>query len=530
MSTKAHMVTDAEAMGNLKVRRALITVSDKRGVAEFAAGLAELGTEILSTGGTATAIRDAGVEVTDISAYTGFPEMLGGRVKTLHPRIHAGLLAVRSDEAHVRALAEQDIEPIDLVCVNLYPFEETARQRGVSDAEVIEQIDIGGPTLVRAAAKNHAFCAVVVKPESYDAVLAELGENGGEISAATREALAVEAFALTARYDAKITTWFGGRDQEYPDTIIQGYEKVLELSYGENPHQRAAYYADAGARSHLLSMVAQVHGKPISLNNLLDLNSGRTLLEEFTLPAVAVLKHNNPCGCAVAATASEAYARALACDPLSAFGGVVCANREVDSEFAARLNENFVELVFAPGYTEEALGIIEQKRNIRILRDDEQREAPRGDFKDMRRVIGGMLIQDLDSDVDDRDTMTIVTKSHPTEEQWGDLLFAWRVAKHVRSNAIVLAKELATVGIGAGQTSRVDAVRFAIEKAEQPLEGSVMASDAFFPFADGPLKAIEAGVAAIIQPGGSKRDPEVIEVCEKHGVPMVFTHRRHFRH
>ena len=524
------------APGEARVRRALLTASDKRGLVDFARGLSELGIEIVSTGGTARALAEQGLPTRSVEDYTGYPEILDGRVKTLNPRIYAGLLAVRSSPDHAATLAEQEIEPIDLVCVNLYPFESTAAVRGVSDAEVIENIDIGGPTLIRAAAKNHPFAAVVVKPESYDAVLDELRETDCRLSATTREALAAEAFAYTARYDAAIARWFADRREELPPLYISAYEKVLDLPYGENPHQRAAYYTQAGARTDLLSMVAQVHGKELSFNNLLDLDSARRITSEFELPAAAIVKHNNPCGCAVGKTVEEAFDRALATDPVSAFGGAFCFNGRVDRALAEKLAGMFVELVFASGYDDDALEVLQRKPGIRILDDDERRQEPVTD-PDIRRVRGGILLQDRDLDVETRDDMSVVTDRRPGEREWGDLLFAWRVCKHVRSNAIVLARDLATAGIGAGQMSRVDSVRLAVDKArrsdagERPsLEGAVLASDAFFPFADGPEAAIEAGVCALIQPGGSKRDAEVVAACDAAGVAMVFTSRRHFRH
>jgi phosphoribosylaminoimidazolecarboxamide formyltransferase/IMP cyclohydrolase len=520
------------AAGDVRVRRALLTVSDKRGLADFARGLADLGVEIVSTGGTARELASDGVEVRAIEDYTGFPEMLDGRVKTLNPRIYAGLLAVRSNLDHVDTLNEHQIEPIDLVCVNLYPFEAVAGRRGAHESEVIENIDIGGPTLIRAAAKNHPFAAVVVSPESYDAVLDELREGDGRLSDRTRESLAMEAFAYTARYDAAISRWFSEREEDFPAQYPRSYEKVLDLPYGENPHQRAAYYTEVGARSHLLSMVSKLHGKELSFNNLLDLDSARHLVEEFELPAAAIVKHNNPCGCAVGGGLEEAFDKALATDPMSAYGGVMCFNRQVEKPLAEKLNAMFVELVFAPGYTNDALEVLEQKPNIRILDDRERRRMGVAEH-DMKRVRGGMLVQDRDTGLEVREEMRVVTQRKPTEEEWGELLFAMRVCKRVRSNAIVLGRGLATAGIGAGQMSRVDSVRLAIDKAraaEQTLEGSVLASDAFFPFADGPQLAMDAGVKAIIQPGGSQRDPEVVEACDAAGVAMVFTARRHFRH
>jgi phosphoribosylaminoimidazolecarboxamide formyltransferase / IMP cyclohydrolase len=521
--------TEVVQPGEVRIRRALLSVSDKRGLVDFAKGLKELGVEILSTGGTARELGEAGIETRSVEDYTGFPEILDGRVKTLNPRIYAGLLAVRSSPDHMSTLREHSIEPIDLVCVNLYPFERVSNQRGVEDQEVIENIDIGGPTLIRAAAKNFPFSAVVVRPESYDAVLDELRRGEGRLSEPTREALAMEAFGYTARYDAAISRWFSEKEESFPGLYVRAYEKVLDLTYGENPHQRAAYYMQAGARTDLLSMVSKLHGKELSFNNLLDLDAGRKLLEEFEVPAAAILKHNNPCGAAVGTTALEAYEKALECDPQSAYGGVFCFNRRVDRELAEKLAEIFVELVFASGYDEDALELLMQKPNIRILDNSERRRVPLGEH-DVKRVRGGILVQDRDSESELREEMSVATDCRPSEEQWGELLFAWRVCKHVRSNAIVISRALATLGIGAGQMSRVDSVRIAVEKAQSPLEGSVMASDAFFPFSDGPEAAIAAGVKAIIQPGGSQRDPEVVEACEKYGVPMVFTSRRHFRH
>jgi phosphoribosylaminoimidazolecarboxamide formyltransferase / IMP cyclohydrolase len=523
---------DVTAPGEVRVRRALLSVSDKRGITEFARGLADLGVEIVSTGGTARALAADGLEIRSIEDYTGFPEILDGRVKTLNPRVHAGVLAVRSEREHVDTLNALEIEPIDLVCVNLYPFERVAAQRGLEDAEVIENIDIGGPTLIRAAAKNHAYTAVVVSPESYDAVLEELTECEGRISSRTRQTLALEAFAYTARYDSAISRWFSEREEDFPSQYTRSFEKVLDLPYGENPHQRAAYYAEVGARSDLLSMVGKLHGRELSFNNLLDLESGRRLVEDFELPAASIVKHNNPCGAAVGTDLGEAFDKALATDPLSAFGGVFCFNRPVDRRLAAMLHAMFVEVVFAPGYEDEALEILMQKPNVRLLENQERRRETINEH-DYKRVRGGLLVQDRDTGLELREDMQVVTRRKPGEEEWGELLFAMRVCKHVRSNAIVLARDLGTVGIGAGQMSRVDSVRIAIDKAgaaELPLEGAVLASDAFFPFADGPQLAIEAGIRAVIQPGGSNRDLEVVDACDAADVAMVFTARRHFRH
>jgi len=516
--------------GEVRVARALLSVSDKRGVVDFARGLVELGVELVSTGGTARELADAGLPVRSIEDFTGFPEIMDGRVKTLHPKLYAGLLARRDDPSHMVAAEEQGIEFVDLVCVNLYPFERTAARRGVSDEEVIENIDIGGPTMIRAAAKNFPFAAPVVLPESYDAVLEELRANDARLSLQTRENLAGDAFAYTARYDIAISRWFGEREQTFPDLWVRAYEKVVDLPYGENPHQRAAYYSQVGERMHLLSMVKQYGGRQLSFNNLLDLNAARALVREFEVPACAIVKHNNPCGAAVGGSVNDAYRSAFAADPVSAFGGVVVFNRAVDEALAEELSKQFIEVLFAPGYSEAALEVLGRKEALRIL-EDQERRLPNIGEQDIKHVIGGLLVQDRDVDLEARTEMQVVTERKPTEAEWGELLFAWKVCKHVRSNAIVLSKGLATAGIGAGQMSRVDSVRLAIEKSTaDSLAGAALASDAFFPFADGPQLAIAAGVTSVIQPGGSKRDDEVVTAADEAGISMVFTSRRHFRH
>ena len=537
--TEAPANTRSETAGDgaIRVRRALISVSDKTGVADFAKSLAELGVEILSTGGTAAALREAGLDVTDVSEFTGQEEILGGRVKTLHPRLHAALLARRGDPEHTATLEREGIAPIDLVCVNLYPFEETVAGHQVDPEVAVENIDIGGPTMIRAAAKNHEGVAVVVKPESYDAVCAELEESGGEISASTSHWLANEAFAQTARYDAAISRWFSTSYEDFPEHLTISYEKELDLAYGENPHQRAAFYSEVGVRSHILSGVAKLHGRALSFNNVLDLDSARRLTEDFEQPACTIVKHNNPCGVAVGEDALDAYRKALACDPVSAYGGVIAVNRPIGVELAEALHENFVEVLLAPGYEDGALEVLQQKKAIRILCDEERRQTDPAE-RDVKRVRGGLLVQDRDGDPEPRQMMETVTKTEPSEEQWADMLFAWTVVRHVRSNAIVIAKSGATLGIGAGQMSRVDSVRLAVEKCRDArgeeagalLAGSAVASDAFFPFADGPQAAIDAGANSVIQPGGSKRDAEVIEACDAAAIPMVFTKHRHFRH
>ncbi len=517
------------AAADVQVARALLSVSDKTGIVDFARGLVELGVEIVSTGGTAHELTESGIPVRTITDLTGFPEIMDGRVKTLHPKLYAGLLAVRDNPEHARVAAEHGVEPVDLVCVNLYPFERTAARRGVSEGEVIENIDIGGPTMIRAAAKNHGYAAPVVSPASYDAILDELRESDRRLSMVTRESLAAEAFAYTARYDAAIARWFQEKREDFPSLFVRAFEKVLELPYGENPHQRAAYYEQVGARTHVLSSVAQLGGKQISYNNLLDLDAGRLLLSEFQVPACVIIKHNNPCGVAVGSDPVEAYQRALACDPMSAFGGVVCLNRAVDAALARLLAEQFIEVLFARGYDEGVVEVLSAKPNLRIL-DDRERRNPNMIEPQVRQVVGGLLVQDRDSDTEDRGDMQVVTKRRPTEAEWQELAFAWKVCKHVKSNAIVIARSLSTVGIGAGQMSRVDAVRVAIDKARDGVTGGALASDAYFPFADGPEIALEAGVTSIVQPGGSVRDQLTIEALDTVGATMVFTNRRHFRH
>jgi phosphoribosylaminoimidazolecarboxamide formyltransferase / IMP cyclohydrolase len=525
-------------IGAICVRRALISVSDKTGVVDFAKTLAGLGVEILSTGGTATALREAGLEVTDVSSFTGQEEILDGRVKTLHPRLHAAILARRDDPAHMDTLAAEGIEPIDLVAVNLYPFEQTVARDDVDERTAIENIDIGGPTMIRAAAKNHEGVAVVVKPEAYDAVAAELEVDGAALlSATTRHWLANEAFAQTARYDAAISRWFGMSYEDFPEHLAIAYEKELDLSYGENPHQRAALYSEAGARSHILSCVQKLHGKALSFNNVLDLDAARSLCADFEPPACVIVKHNNPCGVAIGGDLGEAHRKARACDPMSAYGGVLAFNRPIEKEIAEELHATFVEVVIAPGYSDEALAILQQKEPIRILNEEEKRVRDRGE-RDVKKVLGGVLIQELDDQPDLRESMEAVTQTKPTEQQWDDMLFAWTVCRRVRSNAIVIAKDGATLGIGAGQMSRVDSVRLAVEKCREAfgdeatdlLANSALASDAYFPFADGPELGIQAGVTSVIQPGGSIRDDEVVAACDALDVAMVFTRHRHFRH
>ena len=511
-------------------RRALISCYDKTGLEEFARGLSEAGFDLVASGGTADFLEtEVGLDVERVEELTGVAEMLGGRVKTLHPRIHAAILARRDRDDDLATLDEHEIRPFDLVCVNLYPFTHVAAQRGVREEDAVEMIDVGGPSMLRGAAKNFAHCAPVCRPERYLPVLEEI-RSTGEISLATRRALAAEAFATTAAYEAAIARWF--LDVEaFPEAFVAAYTKVTDLRYGENPHQRGAYYAEEGARVHLLSRIEQLHGKELSLINLLDLSAARLLLREFALPTCVIVKHANPCGVAVAGTIESAYERALACDPVSAFGMACAVNRPVSPALGEALSERFLDVLFAPDYDGKALEALQRKEATRILRDRERRGLPRAE-RDYKRVIGGLIVQDRDLDIDDREGMQVAC-GEPDERTWGNLVFAWRVCKHVGSNAIVIAKDLATIGIGAGQTSRVDSVKLALEKAREhahDVSGAVLASDAFFPFPDGPRAAVDAGVKAIIQPGGAKRDDEVTAAVREAGAVMVLTGRRHFRH
>ncbi len=515
-------------------RRALVSVSDKRGVASFARRLHGMGFEIVSTGGTAKTLSEARVPVVPVSEVTGAPEILGGRVKTLHPKIHGGILADLEDPDHVVELVDNDIGPIDLVCINLYPFEETVAG-GASEREAIEQIDIGGPAMLRAAAKNFRSVTVVPSPEFYKEVLAELDAEN-QISEETRRRLALAAFRRTAEYDAAISAWLAERvaaeaprkepePDGFPESLVMRYERSLSLRYGENPHQRAAYYARVGERD-LLYGVERVQGKELSFNNLHDVDAARALLAELGDRASAVIvKHANPCGAATADDAREAYARALASDPLSAFGGIVALNAPVDEELARQITEVFTEVLVAPGFAPGALEVFSAKPNMTLLAAGPL-HLPALSAKD---VTGGLLLQDADLTEDGSEYET-VTKEHPTQETMEDLHFAWRVAKRVRSNAIVLAREGATVGIGMGLTSRVDAAELAVRKAGERARGAVAASDAFFPFADGVEALAEAGITAVIQPGGSRRDEEVVEAANRNGLAMIFTGRRHFLH
>jgi phosphoribosylaminoimidazolecarboxamide formyltransferase/IMP cyclohydrolase len=530
-----------------RVRRALLSVSDKSGLTSFASGLAGLGVELISTGGTARTLREAGLPVTDVAEVTGFPEMLDGRVKTLHPRIHGGLLGIRGNPEHDRQMAAEGIAPIDLVAVTLYPFEATAAKPDVSLAEAIENIDIGGPAMLRSAAKNFQRVAAIVDPADYGMVLDELRQNDGTLSLATRFALARKAFAHTARYDALVAGFLErvelapdgsplsapdarrsalGARPPFPAILHVRLEKLQELRYGENPHQRAAFYRDL-ALTGGVAAARQLQGKELSYNNILDVHAAWELVQEWAEPVVGIIKHTNPCGVATADDLLRAYTRARDTDPVSAYGGILGVNRPLDAATAQAIASTFMEAIIAPGYTAEALAILRDRKNLRLL---EQARRDGGAGWEMRRVSGGMLVQDRDAADLEPTSLKVVTRRAPTDREMQALRFGWKVAKHVKSNAIVLATEQGTVGIGAGQMSRVDSVRLARMKANLPTQGTALASDAFFPFRDGVDAAADAGVSAIAQPGGSVRDAEVIAAADEHGMAMVFTGVRHFRH
>ncbi len=530
-----HAARDLPAPSDLApIRRALLSVSDKTGLVPFAEGLARHGVTLVSTGGTARALRDAGLDVLDAGDVTGFPEILDGRVKTLHPAIHGGLLARRTADDDMATLEEHGIEPIDLVVVNLYPFAQAVAQDGVTDAIAAENIDIGGPTMVRAAAKNFFFTTVVTDPASYAYVLGEIDANRGAVTLNTRRRLAHRAFALTAQYDTAIATYFEGSspsDTPDADTFRLQLPRVQPLRYGENPHQQASFYGDADRFFETL------HGKELSYNNLLDLSAALALIDEFrdADPTVAIFKHTNPCGVATRASLESAYDAAFATDKQSPFGGIVVVNRPLDRVAAEKIDAVFTELVIAPDYEEGVLDFLMQKANRRLIR---MKDAARADTRaDIRAVVGGVLVQNRDGVLDApgalRERWTVATERQPTDAEWRDLDFAWRVVKHVKSNAIVYARDRATLGIGAGQMSRVDSVEIAASKGRKSgldFRDSVVASDAFFPFADGLLEAAAHGVRAVVQPGGSVRDADVIDAANQHGLAMVFTGTRHFRH
>ncbi|MDI6706168.1 MAG: bifunctional phosphoribosylaminoimidazolecarboxamide formyltransferase/IMP cyclohydrolase [Bacillota bacterium] len=512
-------------------KRALISVSDKTGIVEFARVLVKYGYEIVSTGGTARVLQENGVEVIGISEVTGFPECLDGRVKTLHPSIHAGLLAIRKNEEHMRQINELNIKPIDMVVINLYPFKETIQKPGVTLEEAIENIDIGGPTMLRAAAKNYQDVAVIVDPADYDTVIRELEQNG-DISSELKFRLCAKVFSHTAHYDALITGYFNERlGIEFPQQLTLTYEKIQDLRYGENPHQKAAFYREVGKRAGTLTEAVQLHGKELSFNNINDTNGALELLKEFdpNIPVVIGVKHTNPCGVGVGNTVFEAWKKAFECDPVSIFGGIVASNSIIDRDTAGAINEIFIEIVIAPGYTGDALEILKSKKNIRILRLDNISSKDTGSRADIKKVNGGLLVQDADRLLADQE-LKVVTQAKPDRQTMEDLMFAWKVSKHIKSNGIVIAKNGQTLGIGPGQVNRIWAVENSIKQARFGLEGAVMASDAFFPFADCVEAAAKAGIKAIIQPGGSLRDEDSIKACDEHGIAMVFTGMRHFKH
>lgn len=509
------------------MKRAIISVSDKTGIAELGRGLVAAGYEILSTGGTLKALQENGVAVTPVDAVTHFPEMLDGRVKTLHPNIHGGILARRDIPAHMEALAAHDIQPIDIVVVNLYPFAATVAKPGVTLPEAIEQIDIGGPSLIRAAAKNHRDVCVITDPDQYGEFLERL--QAGTVDYDYRLALAQAAFAHTAAYDTLIASWLGKQiakdDSPFPAVWHEEYEKVCDLRYGENPHQRAAFYRDPNAKGGIAHAV-QLHGKELSYNNLVDTEAAWQLAASFTTPGCAIIKHTNPCGTALADTIEEAFRRAFAADDVSAFGGIVACNREIDLAAAKLMRPIFFEVIIAPSFSPEALELLSEKKNLRLL----QAAAPEPGEMLTKKISGGLLVMDPDDQQDDESVWTIATKREPTEAEYRALRLAWLVVRHVKSNAIVVGNEISTLGVGAGQMNRVGAAKIALEQAGEKAKGAVLASDAFFPFGDTVEAAAAAGITAIIQPGGSIRDAESIEAADKYGIAMVFTGKRHFRH
>lgn len=515
-------------------KQALLSVSDKTGVVEFARELAALGYHLLSTGGTAKLIAQAGIEVQEVADYTGFPEMLDGRVKTLNPKIHAGLLARRPDPEHMKALADHNIDPIDIVVVNLYPFEATIAKPDCTFEDAIENIDIGGPTMIRAAAKNHESVAVVVDPADYGRVVEELKANG-EVSAKTRLDLAKKVFCHTARYDGMISNYLTSLDdnnakKDFPESFSRQWVKVQDMRYGENPHQKAAFYREAKVGKGLLASYKQLHGKALSYNNIADSDAAWEAVRQFDEPACVIIKHANPCGIAVGADSAEAYAKAFKTDSKSAFGGILAFNTPVTGACAEMIAKQFAEVIMAPAFDAAALEILQKKPNLRLLTIEMGTDANDFDFK---RVGGGLLVQTPDLQVVSAEQLRVVTEKQPTAEELKDMLFAWKVAKFVKSNTIVFAKDGMTMGVGAGQMSRVDSARIASIKAEEAglcLKGTAVASDAFFPFRDGLDVVIDAGATCVIQPGGSVRDDEVIAAANERGITMVFTGERHFRH
>ena len=510
------------------MKRVLISVFNKEGIIDFALGLKELGWEIISTGGTSKNLQDAGIEVLDVEDVTDFPEILGGRVKTLNPYIHGGLLYKRKDPSHVKTIEDMDIHPIDMVVNNLYPFEETVAKQGATPEEIIENIDIGGPSMIRAAAKNYEDVTVVIDPNDYELVLEEL-RNGGETNLSTRRYLARKVFNYTAYYDTLISNYFNEIEGiQFPDKLTIAYKSKQDLRYGENPHQKSAFYREIGSLDGTIAGAIQLHGKELSFNNINDANGAIEALKEFSDPTVVAVKHANPCGIGSGEDLLEAYEKAYESDKISIFGGIIAANREINEKIAERINELFIEIIIAPCYTEKALEVLTQKKNIRVLKIKDIRNSKYLGL-DMKKVMGGVLIQDRDNLLLGEE-LTIVTKRKPTEKEMEDMLFAWKAAKNVKSNGVVIAKDKATIGIGLGDVNRVWPVQNSIERAGDKIEGSVLASDGFFPFKDSIEILANAKIAAIIQPGGSIKDSEVIEEADKHGMTMIFTGMRHFKH
>ncbi|HDX9577152.1 TPA: bifunctional phosphoribosylaminoimidazolecarboxamide formyltransferase/IMP cyclohydrolase [Bacillus pseudomycoides] len=509
-------------------KRALVSVSNKAGVVEFVKGLLEQGIEVISTGGTKKLLQENGLQVIGISEVTGFPEIMDGRVKTLHPNIHGGLLAVRDNETHMAQMNELGIQPIDFVVVNLYPFKETIAKPDVTFIDAIENIDIGGPTMIRSAAKNHEFVTVIVDPTDYAVVLAELKEIE-EVSKDTKRKLAAKVFRHTAAYDALISNYLTEQTgEESPETLTVTFEKKQDLRYGENPHQKATFYKAPFAATSSVAYAEQLHGKELSYNNINDADAALSIVKEFTEPAVVAVKHMNPCGVGVGTDIQEAYTRAYEADPVSIFGGIIAANREIDKATAEKLHEIFLEIIIAPSFSEEALEVLQSKKNLRLLIVDIAKAETAS--KKLTSVQGGLLVQEEDTLSLDEDAVTIPTKREPTEQEWNDLKLAWKVVKHVKSNAIVLVKDNMTVGVGAGQMNRVGSAKIAITQAGEKAQGSALASDAYFPMPDTVEEAAKAGITAIIQPGGSIRDEDSIQKADEYGITMVFTGVRHFKH
>jgi phosphoribosylaminoimidazolecarboxamide formyltransferase/IMP cyclohydrolase len=525
----------------VKIRRALVSVSDKTGIVELGQGLVRHGVKILSTGGTSKALKAAGIPVQDVSDVTGFPEMMDGRVKTLHPKIHGGLLALRANPDHMRQLQEQSIEPIDMVVVNLYPFAKTVSRPGVELEEAIENIDIGGPSMIRSGSKNFQSVAVVVNPARYTRILAEMDSQDGQIGSLTLRSLAVEAFDHTAEYDAGIHRYLQAKlrqdpDPVFPETIRFTFHKQQDLRYGENPHQQAAFYRQAvvGEQTASVTSARQLHGKELSFNNIVDIQAALELVKDFAEPAACVVKHTNPCGMAIGQDIADAYGKAYAADPLSAYGGIVGLNRPCTRQVAEQMKDLFLECLIAPSFDADALALLQAKKNIRLMETGawplRQEKAQPWWSMDLKRVDGGLLLQEWDHRQVGPGDLKVVTKRQPTADEIKDLLFVWRVCKHVKSNAILVARNGATLGAGPGQTNRVGAAEIALRSAGEKAKGAALASDAYFPFRDGLDAAAAAGITAVIQPGGSVRDAEVIAAADEHGIAMVFTGVRHFKH